>query len=190
MKSIDEISRNLTGLSFEEADRALALFDSYCRTTAMILVMSRAPSPRDCLTTFLNWGNVCDAPWPHRSHIADRLRWACSEASLVDLLTNDALKFYEALPSLIQVWRGCERGRERGLSWTLDRDVAKRFATGQRCINGNPTLVKAQIPKEKVFAVFVDRNESELALDPRRLKKLTIELEYAPISTSVQRQKI
>jgi hypothetical protein len=122
MKTIDEISQKLTGLSFEEADRALALFDSYSRTTAMMLVMSRAPSPRDCLTTFLNWGNACDAPWPHRSHIADLLRWACGETSLTDLLTPDARKFHEALPSLIQVWRGCERGRVR----QAQRVVARR----------------------------------------------------------------
>jgi len=91
------------------------------------------------------------------------------------VLEADELAFYDALPETIAVWRGCEAGRERGLSWTIDRSVAEGFAIGKRCINRVPTLVRADIPKQHVFAVFSSRNEHEITLDPRRLRRLTKE---------------
>jgi hypothetical protein len=48
-------------------------------------------------------------------------------------------------------------------------------ATGKRCINRHPTLVSACIPKEHVFAVFIDREEHEIVADYRRLRRVKIE---------------
>ncbi len=63
-------------------------------------------------------------------------------------------------------------GRARGLHWTTDRTVAEGFAQGKRCIKPNPTLVHAEIPKQHIFAVLVDRQEHEIVLDLPRLRKL------------------
>jgi hypothetical protein len=60
---------------------------------------------------------MCDAPWPWRSVIADLLRQAISKIILADVLPPDARSFYEGLPDLVSVWRGCERG----LHWTMDQ---------------------------------------------------------------------
>jgi hypothetical protein len=92
--------------------------------------------------------------------------------SLIELLDEAEHTFYVGLPHLVPVWRGCERGRERGLSWTTDRAVAEGFALGRRCVNKYPTLVRAEIPKQHIFGVFVSRRESEIALDPRRVRKV------------------
>jgi hypothetical protein len=35
-------------------------------------------------------------------------------------------------------------------------------------------IAQALIPKAAIFAVFTERNESELVLDPRRLRRLSI----------------
>jgi hypothetical protein len=115
---------------------------------------------------------MCDAPWPWRSDLARELRQALRQVSLREVLQPTDLAFYDALPATITVWRGCARGRERGLSWTVDRAVAEGFARGKRCINRNPTMVRADIPRQHVFAVFTDRNEQEVVLDPRRLRRL------------------
>ena len=81
--------------------------------------------------------------------------------------------FFEALPPCVTVWRGCEGGRERGISWTTDQAIATQFAWGKRCINKSMAmLVRAEISKQHIFAVFTRRQESELALDYRRLRKL------------------
>ena len=50
-----------------------------------------------------------------------------------------------------------------------------RRAANKRCINRNPTLVSAYIPKEHVFGVFLNHKEHEIAVDPRRLRQLKIE---------------
>jgi hypothetical protein len=159
----------VTAASLREVSSYLGTFDSYARTEAMTYVMI-ASSPRRALEIFLNWGNACDAPWPFRMYLAAKLRDAINKVALIDLLEPSERACYSALPHLVPVWRGCERGR--GLSWTTDRTVAEGFALGRRCRNEYPRLIHAEIPKQYIFGVFLDRKESELALDPRRLRKL------------------
>jgi hypothetical protein len=134
--------------------------------------LMRAMPPRRCLRTWLEWADSVDCPWNYRSVFADALRRSLAAVPLTQALSPDALAFYTSLPDPAPVWRGCERGRERGLSWTTDRKVAAGFARGMRCRNAVPTLVQAEIPKRHLFGVFVERNESEVAVDPRRLRKL------------------
>jgi hypothetical protein len=170
----DEILHRLEGLTFAQAAEELGIFSSYERATALIVVMARAPTAADRVRVFLDWGNLCDAPWWNRSSIADMLRQACAEISLPDLLNPADRRFYDLLPRVVEVWRGCEHGRERGPSWTTDRATAAEFAQGKRCRNKKPTLVRAEIPKEHIFAVFTDRQESEIVLDPRRLRRVAM----------------
>jgi hypothetical protein len=155
----------------EEVSDYLWSFDNHARARAMALVMGCSSAQR-CVQIFLEWGNMCDAPWPYRSYIADALRRALAEVTLIELLEAAERTFYVGLPDLVPVWRGCERARERGLSWTTDRVIAEGFARGKRCKNKYPTLAYAEIPKQHIFGVFLSRQESELALDPRRLRRL------------------
>jgi hypothetical protein len=157
--------------SLREVSSYLGTFDSYARTAAMTYLMI-ASSPRRALEIFLDSGNTCDAPWPYRSYLAAELRDAINKVALIDLLEPPERAFYAALPHLVPVWRGCEHGRVRGLSWTTDRMVAEGFALGRRCRNAHPTLIHAEIPKQNIFGVFLGREERELALDPRCLRKL------------------
>jgi hypothetical protein len=155
----------------EEVSNYLWSFDSYARAGAMASVMVGSNAHR-CVQIFLEWGNMCDAPWPYRSTLANDLRRALAEVTLIELLQAAERTFYVGLPDLVPVWRGCERGRERGLSWRTDRPIAEGFARGKRCANKYPTLACAEIPKQHIFGVFLRRQESELALDPRRLRRL------------------
>jgi hypothetical protein len=164
----------VTASSFEEVSHYLGTFGSYARTEAMTYLMM-ASSPQRVLEIFLSWSDACDAPWPYRSYLAAELRDAIIKVPLIDLLEPPERAFYSALPHLVPVWRGCERGRVRGLSWTTDRMVAEGFALGKRCRNAHPTLIHAEIPKQHIFGVFLGRKESELALDPRRLRILSQE---------------
>jgi hypothetical protein len=166
--------QRLGALPLDQASKELGMFDSYSRTEAMVHVMLSARDAAHQLGIFLEWGHRCDAPWPWRSIIADILRRACSKIRLADVLPPDGRSFYDQLPDLVSVWRGCERGRERGLHWTMDQATAEKFASGRRCINPEPTLARAQIPKRHILAVFLDRDESEIVLDPRRLRNLIV----------------
>jgi len=64
----------LSSLPFAEARAELGMFGSYQRTEAMVHIMLRAPTPAEAVAVFLDWGCMCDAPWPWRSVIADILR--------------------------------------------------------------------------------------------------------------------
>jgi hypothetical protein len=169
----------------KELDLHLLSFNSYRRTEAMFWLMLALP-PRRCLQIFLRWGNMCDAPWPYRSNLANELRRALVEVALTEVLAPAELAFYTGLPDRVSIWRGCERGRERGLSWTTDQAIAKEFARGKRCVNEHPTLVTAEIPKQHIFGVFLGRGESELAVDPKRLRKLRAESYAAAFATALR----
>jgi hypothetical protein len=154
-----------------DISRFLIQFDSYARTEQVMWLLMFAPM-RKRIQIFLEFGNMCDAPWLYRTHIAKCLREARAEIELIELLGPTERAFYEALPDPIPIWRGCEGGRERGLHWTTNQALAQDFARGKRCFNKNPTLVTAEIRKQHVLAVFTSRKEDEVVVDYRRLRRL------------------
>jgi len=151
----------------------LLLCNSYARTFELFDTMIEAPTPEERVRLFLEWWNACDDPWAWRSCLAGVLRAALRDVCLRDLLQAPERAWFDALDPVILVYRGCEAGRERGLSWTTDVEVAKHCARGQRVKNMRPTLVSAHIPKVHVLGVFLSRKESEVVVDPRRLRRLT-----------------
>jgi hypothetical protein len=42
-------------------------------------------------------------------------------------------------------------------------------------MNKHPTLVRAEISKQHIFGVFLSRQENEIALDPRRLRRFRLQ---------------
>jgi hypothetical protein len=46
----------------------------------------------------------------------------------------------------------------------------------------DPVIASAEIPKEHIFFVTDDRNEKEVVLNPRRLRKLVIEPDTTTVS--------
>lgn len=130
---------------------------------------------------FLETWSRCDCIWPYGRRIADMLRSHQRVQIARSYLDNEAARFFDALPPLIAVYRGCARYRVRGLAWSTDRKIGEWFAKGDRFnpidrFDNEPdrVLATAIIPKENVFACFTDRTESEIVCDPRRLRKLQI----------------
>ena len=83
----------------------------------------------------------------------------------------DQREAFDELPDVLTVYRGCSRARASGVSWTLDEEVAQRFTKGHRAIPvPDPVVVVGRITKAEIFGVFIDRNESEIVLDPKRLR--------------------
>jgi hypothetical protein len=153
-------------------NKNLQLCNSYQRTEVLFYEMVREPDDRNRMSLFLTHWCDCDAPWEWRSYFAGQLRQTLTRVSLADCLEHDELDWFNSLPAEIEIYRGCQRGRERGLSWTTDLNVAEGFARGKRCINSAPTLMSATIPKQHLFGVFAGRSESEIAVDLRRLRRL------------------
>jgi hypothetical protein len=121
----------------DDVQSFLLMFDSYARVEALARIMLLMPSGERRLQIFLWAGNECDAPWPFRAIFAAMLRKACAEFDLVKLLEPEARAFYASLPPLVEIWRGHEHGRERGLSWIIDRAVAGLLARASNRVHRN-----------------------------------------------------
>ena len=84
------------------------------------------------------------------------------------LMDEDEYKFYQNLPEEITVYRGTGKGARHllGLSWTLDYEKAKWFATRW---NKKGVIYKGKIRKENVLAYFSRRAESEVVIEVGKL---------------------
>ncbi len=67
-----------------------------------------------------------------------------------------------------------ELGKQRGVSWTLDRERAVWFAR-RFSFRGPGTLLTAEIPPEHVLGIFHGRGEAEIVVDPKRLRRVRVE---------------
>jgi hypothetical protein len=127
----DAIGRpfNPIGASLKEFDEYLGSFNSYARVGALARAMTwtRRRTPDLSLRLFFEWACMCDAPWHYRRWISQILREVCTESRLIDLLEPEQSAFYNGLPALVPVWRGCQRAAQRG-----------RHTGGQRLIERLP----------------------------------------------------
>jgi hypothetical protein len=117
---------------------------------------------------------ACDASWRYSFWLLECLRRHAH--CKLDYVSLECRAAYDALPDMVEVWRGTDRTRVRGVAWTTHRKVALGFATGMR--GGafpDPVIAHAFIPKQHVFIAYGSECEAEVVLDPRRLRKLTIE---------------
>ncbi len=78
------------------------------------------------------------------------------------LMTDDERTHLAGLPESITVYRGYSHpGRRHGMSWSLDRRVATRFA-GRFGARGH--VARCQVAKSDVIAYFAGRGEQEIVL--------------------------
>jgi hypothetical protein len=75
----------------------------------------------------------------------------------------------DALPDRVTIYRGCGPVNERGLSWSLDRDMAKRFPFLPRYRTAVPMLLTGTIRKSRITALKLGVDEQEvIVLGPVR----------------------
>jgi hypothetical protein len=75
----------------------------------------------------------------------------------------------DGLPDQLTLYRGADRSRIEGaISWTTDKEIARRFARGHRGIRTpDPVIAVAAIAKADIFAATNERKESEVLCLPR-----------------------
>jgi hypothetical protein len=112
----------------------------------------------------------CDDTWALNRALIQCLSFHNAEDPARSYMDREQAKFYTALPDVITVFRGCSKERIRGVSWTTDVAVAEGFARGHRGITPpNPIVARARIPSSEIFTVLLDREESEIVLNPSEL---------------------
>ena len=70
------------------------------------------------------------------------------------------MKHSDPLPAgeTFTVWRGVQKGVVRGVSWTLDRDTARRFA---QTFGLAGKVYRAEIKRSDIFAYLHDSHRTE-----------------------------
>lgn len=87
------------------------------------------------------------------------------------IMTAEERAHLASLPERITVYRGYSQpGRGNGMSWSLSREVARRFAFR---FAGDTTgrITRRTVAKEQAIAYFSGRGEQEIVLSPRRRSK-------------------
>ena len=76
------------------------------------------------------------------------------------LMDYDELNYFNNLPKKIVIYRGGVS--KRGISWTLNKDIAEWFANRFRAINKGGQLFEKKVYKNDCIAYFNDREEEEI----------------------------
>jgi hypothetical protein len=130
----------------------------------------------------LIWNQPADVFWPALADtwpMCDDTWWL--RRDLLTLMSRQQTRPPIAgLSFPLTIYRGGTRSRVRGLSWTTSRAVAEKFAHGHRGIRvPDPVIAEAVVEQAAVFLAIDGRNESEVLIDPRRLRKLKVHA-YTP----------
>ena len=121
-----------------------------------------------------SWVHMCDDTWRHRDDLIEALSNVRQprDAAIVEPSSRE---WFDALPNVIQVFRGCSADGWHGLSWTTDKSVALGFAHGHRGIRvPEPVIATARIPKRMVLFATNEREEAEVLLDWDELRNVRI----------------
>lgn len=145
-------------LRLSEARKFALMCDSYARLER-ILDFAPRMERRDWLRLLGDFWSVCDNIGKYRQ----QLRRLLPTAGPADDLMNAAERAtYEALPQSVRVYRGCGPDNMVGASWSLDRAVAERFPYLLRYFTEAPLLLSGTVPKHRILAVKLDRDEVEV----------------------------
>lgn len=88
------------------------------------------------------------------------------------LMDEEERQMLADLDPTVTVYRGVtsyNADKVRALSWTLDYNIAKWFATR---FGGRGTVYEAQVWREHILALFSRRNEAEVIIDPKDLMNI------------------
>lgn len=130
---------------------------------------------RDVLTTDEFTGLLRDGwmatEFPHQSGVR-RMLSLFKRADKSKLMNKEEKEFYDSLPKIVTIYRGLQGAKSpvRGISWTLDFEKAKWFASRWKTVVRPGNVVTAMIHKDHIFAYFQDRNESEIIVNPDFLR--------------------
>ena len=92
-----------------------------------------------------------------------------------EMMTAEERRALKRMPATLTIYRGFNgKGTWRGWSWTISKEKGEWFARRPERPRANspsdPTLVEATVKKADVIAYITARNESEIVVDPKKVK--------------------
>jgi|GEM_PF-1684089 len=150
--------KTLDAISYEDADETLSFEDSYSRLEAMWHLyhkMQRA----DWLKLLGEHWAICENISALRTGLKYRMG---TVGPINEMMENEEITAYDALPDCITVYRGCSKHNIVGASWSTDKSVAQKFPFLERYRAKVPLLVTGIVKKKNVLAIKLGRNENEI----------------------------
>ena len=68
---------------------------------------------------------------------------------LIECMSASDKKIFDTLPDIVDVYRGCNRKNEKGISWTLSKKKAEWFAN--RFDEGGSKVIQKKVKKERII---------------------------------------
>jgi hypothetical protein len=115
------------------------------------------------------WSDI-ENIWQYKKELGELLN--SKRGSREFIMDDDERKAYTKLPDSVTIYRGFDRPRNKaGWSWTTDRAKAEWFAKRFAVIDGRkPMLAIGTCQKADVVAYFLGRGESEIVVNPAKVK--------------------
>lgn len=96
--------------------------------------------------------------------------WRSRRPNKETVMSEAERKCLADMPDEIKVYRGINYDRDKkGLSWTIDPNIAKRFSLRFARHRSDPRVIEGVVNKKHVHAFFLDRNESEIVSNKVRI---------------------
>lgn len=158
-----------------ESDSAIGIYNLIEKQYVMGFLKHAAPylTREDYSVILADAWSYCDQPNYDPNLPKSRLL-AMFRAADPKLLMNDSEReMFGKLDDTVTVYRGVRSARSDGLnamSWTLSRETAEWFASRY---GRQGKVYEARIEKQHILALFLDKNESEVVLNPRHLTDIT-----------------
>jgi hypothetical protein len=157
-------SRKLVAQCVEAIDACAIFEESELRLRLLIELLTFAPSSVFWPCLFSNFSS-CDDTWRYKDRLLTIMKRQVPAATFY---SEEQREFFDGLPDVVHVFRGCSSNRRNGISWTTSAKVAAGFARGHRGIRvPRPVVVEGSVPKTRIIAVLTDRDEQELILNPK-----------------------
>lgn len=153
--------------SYEEADDELSLCHSYERFP-LLLEMAKfgCLDDSDFIRLLGKWWSACDNIGKSEGALWDTNAFMCWDHNgpMREMMTLEEMQAWEVLPDTVTVYRGCYDINKWGWSWSLSKEIAKKFPLylRYRRPGEQPLLVTARVPKTHIVAVKLGRNEQEI----------------------------
>lgn len=117
-------------------------------------------------------GHECTRFDAVRHHVPTLRRVLGVAGPLLPMMDTGEQTAFGALADKLTVYRGCSVRFLRGVSWSLNPDVARGFIKLARYRVSDPVLVTATVRKQDVLAIKLDRQEEEIiTFKARRVAK-------------------
>lgn len=147
----------------------LRLANSYSRLP-ILLEMARYLEDDKWLQLLGKEWESCDNIGHHIDGLM-RSPLAHAERPIRSMMTSSEMVKLTCLPDTVTIYRGCYAINKWGLSWSLSQTIAESFPFLNRYFRGDrPLLVTAQVRRQDIIAVKLDRDESEvIAYRPKHI---------------------